>query len=127
MQIRKFIAPVIATAFAFGSQGFAHAAADCNWTATIIKPDGAVDTLQLTVNGLCQEPTTGYTLTLTRVDLPGTDATTVTLVLSVVAPTGIVAQHVTPTAVQYKQTLLVTMPRPTKVTVFGAAEIINVN
>jgi hypothetical protein len=40
----------------------------CKWTATTTH---GVDTVQLTVKGICQEPTPGYKLSLQRVDLKG--------------------------------------------------------
>ena len=63
----------------------------CQWTATTTF---GIDTVNLTVTGVCQEPTPGYKLTLSRVDVPGSDPDTLLLVLTVVAPTGIEPQHV---------------------------------
>lgn len=139
MQFRKFIAAALGTAamFALTSPGLAQAVggkevesyptrrADCQFTATTAKE--GIDTIKLTVKGVCQEPTPGFKLTLTRVELPGTDPSTLTLALTVVPPTGIEPQHVTPTPVEYDQTFVVTMPRPTKVTIFEAASTINVS
>jgi len=139
MQFRKFIAAAMGTAamFVLTSPGLAEALggkevesypahrADCQFTATTMKE--GVDTIKLTVKGVCQEPTPGFKLTLTRVDLPGTDPSTLTLALTVVPPTGIEPQHVTPTPVEYDQTFVVTMRRPTKVTVFEAAATVDVN
>ena len=86
------------------------------------------DTVKLTVTGVCQEPTPGYKLTLTHVDLPGSDPATLTLVLSVVAPTGIEPQHVTPTPVEYQQTFVIPKDHvPVKVTIFEAAATVQVN
>jgi len=98
---------------------------DCTWQATIT-PEG-IDTLRLTVKGVCQEPTPGYKLTLDRVNLPQPDPSTLTLVLDVVAPTGIEPQHVTPTPVEYQQVFIIGGPKPpTKVTVWDTATTINV-
>ncbi|WP_026605633.1 hypothetical protein [Methylocapsa acidiphila] len=86
----------------------------CQWTATTAR---GVDTVQLTVKGICQEPTPGYSLTLTRVDSQGGDRSTLALVLTAVAPTGIEPHHVAATAVEYQQTFV--LPKdlvPTKVT-----------
>jgi hypothetical protein len=63
-----------------------------------------LDTVNLTVTGVCQEPTPGFKLTLSRVDVLGSDPDTLLLVLTVVPPTGIEPQHVTPTTVEFKQT-----------------------
>jgi hypothetical protein len=73
----------------------------CQWTATTTF---GLDTVILTVTGVCQEPTPGFKLTLSRVDVPGSDPDTLLLVLTVVPPTGIEPQHVTPTTVEFKQT-----------------------
>jgi hypothetical protein len=56
---------------------YAH---DCRWTATTTF---GIDTVKLTVNGVCQEPTPGYKLTLNHVELPGGEASTLPLVLTV--------------------------------------------
>jgi hypothetical protein len=45
----------------------------CHWTATTTF---GIDTVNLTVKGVCQEPTPGYKLTLTQVDVPGSDPDT---------------------------------------------------
>lgn len=96
----------------------------CQWTATTTH---GIDTVNLTVRGVCQEPTPGYKLTLTRLDLPNTDPSTLMLVLTVVAPTGIEPQHVTPTPVEYQQTFVLPKDRfPKKVTVFEAATTVDV-
>ena len=58
----------------------AHSVNACQWTATTIV---RLDTVTLTVNGVCQEPTPGYKLTLTRVDVAGSDPDTLMLVLTV--------------------------------------------
>ena len=139
MQLREFIIAVMGTtaALALASQSLAQVTSgkqlqsyqanctDCEWTASTTH---GIDTVKLTFKGVCQEPTPGYTLNLTRVDLPGTDPSTLTLVLTVVAPTGIEPQHVTPTPVEYQQTFV--LPKghvPTKVTVFEVATTVNVN
>ena len=95
----------------------------CHWTATTTS---GTDTVNLTVKGVCQEPTPGYKLTLTRVDVPGSDPDTLLLVLTVVPPTGIEPQHVTPTTVEYKQTFVVSQKHPSKVTIFEAATTVEV-
>jgi hypothetical protein len=75
----------------------------CKWTATTTH---GVDTVQLTVKGICQEPTPGYKLSLQRVDLKGGAPNTLYLVLLVTAPTGIEPDVITPTPVEYKQTFV---------------------
>jgi hypothetical protein len=97
---------------------------DCRWTVTTTF---GIDTVRLTVNGMCQEPTPGYKLTLNNVNLPGGEASTLRLVLTVQAPSGIEPQHVTPTTVEYQQTFLIPKDHvPTKVTIFEAAATIDV-
>jgi hypothetical protein len=95
----------------------------CQWTATTTF---GLDTVNLTVTGVCQEPTPGYKLTLSRVDVPGSDPDTLLLVLTVVPPTGIEPQHVTPTTVEYKHTFVVPQKHPSKVTIFEAAKTVQV-
>jgi hypothetical protein len=95
--------------------------ADCQWTATTTV---GLDTVKLTVKGVCQEPTPGFKLTLTRLEVPGSDPDTLRLVLTVVPPTGIEPQHVTPTTVEYEQTFVLPQKRPSKVTIFEAATTI---
>jgi hypothetical protein len=140
MQRRKFITAAAGTAAAVATatQVFAQAAGGgemesyetrrtdaCQWTATTTQ---GIDTVRLTVKGVCQEPTPGYKLTLTHADLPGGDPSTLTLVLTVVAPTGIEPQHVTPTSVEYQQTFVIPKDRvPTKVTIFEAAATVQLN
>jgi hypothetical protein len=125
MNIRKYITATTIGLATFVSLGFAQAS-DCKWQATIARPQGAIDTVLLTVLGICQEPTPGYKLTLDRVNLPEPGPSTLTLVLNVVAPTGIEPQHVTPTPVEYQQVFVVGRPRPTKVAVLETAATINV-
>jgi hypothetical protein len=141
MQRREFIIAAAGTsaAVASASHVFAQAAGGeekesyetprrtdtCQWAATT---KHGIDTVKLTVTGVCQEPTPGYKLTLTHVDLPGSDPATLTLVLSVVAPTGIEPQHVTPTPVEYQQTFVIPKDHvPVKVTIFEAAATVQVN
>jgi hypothetical protein len=95
--------------------------ADCQWTATTTV---GLDTVKLTVKGVCQEPTPGFKLTLTRLDVPASDPDTLLLVLTVVPPTGIEPQHVTPTTVEYEQTFVLPQKRPSKVTIFEAGTTI---
>ena len=97
--------------------------ADCQWTATTTI---GLDTVKLTVTGVCQEPTPGFKLTLTRLDVPGSDPDTLLLVLTVVPPAGIEPQHVTPTTVEYEQIFVLPRKRPSKVTIFEAATTIPV-
>jgi hypothetical protein len=97
---------------------------DCQWTATTIK--NGLDTVRLTVKGVCQAPTPGYKLTLTRLNVAGSDPDTLLLVLTVVPPTGIEPDHVTRTPVEYHETFLVTIRHPSKVTIFEAAETIEI-
>jgi hypothetical protein len=83
--------------------------------------------VDLTVKGVCQEPTPGFKLTLTRLDLPGSDPTVLMLVLTVVAPTGIEPQHVTPTPVEYHQRFVIPKDRiPKEVTIFERAATVDV-
>ena len=97
----------------------------CQWTATTTH---SIDTIDLTVKGVCQEPTPGFKLTLTRLDLPGSDPSTLLLVLTVVAPTGIEPQHVTPTSVEYHQRFVIPKDQvPKKVTIFEAATTVDIN
>ena len=94
------------------------------WTATTTH---SIDTVKLSVKGVLQEPTHGYKLTLSRVDVPGSDPANLLLILTVVAPTGIEPQVVTPTPVAYEQTYVI--PKngpPSKVTIFEAASTIEV-
>lgn len=97
--------------------------AGCQWSATTTV---GLDTVKLTVKGVCQEPTPGFKLTLTRLDVPGSDPDTLLLVLTVVPPTGIEPQHVTQTTVEYEQTFVLPLKRPSKVTIFEAATTIQV-
>jgi hypothetical protein len=97
----------------------------CQWTTTITRPENAIDVLTLTVKGVCQEPTPGYKLTLTPVNVPGTDPSTLMLILTGVAPTGTEPQHVTPTPVEYDQNFVVTQV-PKKVIIFETSATINV-
>ena len=100
---------------------------ECQWTATTTV---GIDTIRLTVKGICQEPTPGYKLTLTRVNPPDPegDPATLFLVLTVVPPTGIEPQHVTPTPVEYEQTFLIPKDRvPSKVTILEVATTVDIN
>jgi hypothetical protein len=143
MQVRSLISAAAGTAAAISlaTQVFAQAAGgkekesyetpvqsrctECEWTATRTQ---GVDAVRLTVKGVCQEPTPGFKLTLTRVDLPGSDPSTLTLVLTAAAPTGIEPQHVTPTPVEYQQAFVLPKDRvPAKVTIFDAAAAVQLN
>lgn len=62
-----------------------HRAAACQWTATTTH---SIDSVKLTVRGMCEQPRPGYKFTLSHVDLPGTDPSTLTLVLIVVTLNG---------------------------------------
>jgi hypothetical protein len=126
MNVQNYITPAMTGLFVFVSQGLAQAS-DCKWEATIATPPQLSDFLTLTVKGVCQEPTPGYMLTLDRVNLPQTDASTLTLVLDVVAPKGIEPQHVTPTPVEYRQVFVLPRPIPTKVAIFETTATINVD
>ncbi|MBV8614409.1 MAG: hypothetical protein JOY66_11660 [Acetobacteraceae bacterium] len=96
----------------------------CQWTATSTV---GIDTVRLTVKGVCEEPTPGFKLTLTRVNVPGSDPSVLLLVLTVVAPTGIEPQHVTPTPVEFDQTFVLPKDHvPSKVTIFEAATTVDV-
>jgi hypothetical protein len=96
---------------------------DCQWTATTTH---GIDTVKLTVKGVCQEPTPGYELTLTRLDVAGGDSDSLLLIMTVVPPTGIEPQHVTPTTAEYDQTFVVPQKSPSKVIIFEAAKTIEV-
>jgi hypothetical protein len=122
MNARNYITAAMTGLFVFASQGFAQAS-DCKWQAT---GTTSLDTVDITVKGVCQEPTPGYKLTLDQVNLPQPDASTLTLVLDVVAPTGNEPQHVTETTVEYHQTFVIPRPIPTKVTVWDTATTITV-
>jgi hypothetical protein len=143
MQLRNFISAAAGTAVAISlaTPVLAQAAGgkekesyetpiqsrctECEWTATRTQ---GVDSVRLTVKGVCQEPTPGFKLTLNRVDLPGSDSSTLTLVLTAVAPTGIEPQHVTPTPVEYQQAFVLPKDHaPTKVTIFEAAATAQLN
>jgi hypothetical protein len=96
----------------------------CQWSSAATH---GIDTVRLQVKGVCQEPTPGYTLTLTRMDVQGGDPATLLLVLTVVAPSGIEPQHVTPTSVEYEQTFVIPKDRvPSKVTIFEAAATLDI-
>jgi hypothetical protein len=96
----------------------------CKWSATTTH---GIDTVKLTVNGVCQEPTPGYKLTLTQVAVPGSDPATLLLALTVVPPTGIEPQHVAATPVEYDQTFVLPPAHvPSKVTILEAATAVNV-
>ena len=98
--------------------------AACHWTATTTH---GIDTVRLTVKGVCQEPTPGFKLTLTRVDVPGADPATLRLVLITVAPTGIEPQHVTPTPVEYDQTFVIPKDHvPSQVAIFEVAATVHI-
>lgn len=97
----------------------------CQWSATTTQ---GIDSVRLLVKGVCQEPTPGFILTLTHVDVQGADPATLLLVLTVVATTGIEPQHVTPTPVEYAQTFVIPKDRiPSKVAVFEAATTVDIN
>jgi hypothetical protein len=97
----------------------------CQWTATTTN---GIDTVDLTVKGICQEPTPGFKLTLTRFELPGSDPSVLMLVLTVVPPTGIEPQHVTPTSVEYNQRFVIPKDHvPKRVTIFEAATTVEIN
>jgi hypothetical protein len=106
--------------------GFAQAS-DCKWQATIGPPPQLSDFLILTVTGVCQQPTPGYMLTLNRVTLAQADASTMTLMLDAVAPTGTVPQITTPTTVEFRQVVARPMPAPTKVIVLETAATLTIS
>jgi hypothetical protein len=123
MNVRNHITAAMTGLFV--SQGFAQAS-DCKWEAAIAPPPQLSDFLILTVKGVCQEPTPGYVLTLNRVNLAQADASTMTLVLDVVAATGNEPQIATPTTVEYRQVVVRPMPLPMKVIVWETAATITV-
>jgi hypothetical protein len=106
MNVRIFITAAMTGLFVFSSQEFVQAS-DYTWQATRTRPPDAIDVLVLTVKGVCEEPTPGYKLTLDPVNLPQPDASMLTLVLNVAAPTGIEPDHVTPTTVEYSRTFVI--------------------
>ena len=124
MSAGKFITAAMTGLFV--SQGFAQAS-DCKWQATIAPPPQMSDFLTLTVKGVCREPTPGYILTLNRVNLTQAEASTLILLLDVVAPTGIEPQITTPTPVEYRQAVVMPISAPTKVIVWETAATINVD
>ena len=87
-----------------------------------------VDTVQLVVSGICQEPTPGYKLTLTRHEPQGINSNILLLNLAVQPPSGIEPDHVTPTPVEFKETLV--MPHghiPKQVTILPEGITIEVH
>jgi hypothetical protein len=127
MNLLKYITAAIAGVFL--SLGFAQdfaQASDCKWQAIIGPPPQLSDFLVVTVTGVCQQPTPGYMLTLNRVNLAQPDASTMTLMLDVVAPTGNEPQIGTPTTVEYRQVVVRPMPAPTKVIVWETAATITI-
>ena len=82
---------------------------NCDWSATTTH---GVDTVQLHVKGVCQEPTPGYTLTLEPASPQGINPEILLLQLTVKAPTGIEPQHVTPTPVEYTQNYVIPRNHP---------------
>ncbi len=105
------------------SQHKLHAGA-FQWTGS--KTIG-IDATTVTVKGVTKEPTPGYTLTLTRVDVAGSDPATLLLALTVTAPTGIEPQHVVTATVEYQQAFVLPRPVPSKVIIFEAATSIDLN
>ena len=87
---------------------------------TVSKTIG-IDATTISVKGVTKEPTPGYVLTLTHVDVPGSDPATLLLVLTVTPPTGIEPQHVVTATVEYHQTFVLPHPAPSRVTIFEAA------
>jgi hypothetical protein len=124
MNVRKCITAAMMSLFV--SPGLAEAS-DCKWQATIAPPPQMSDFLRLTVKGVCQEPTPGYTLTLKRVNLAQPDPSTLILALDVVPPEGDQPQIATPTSVEYGQAVVLPMPAPTKVIVWETAATINID
>lgn len=75
---------------------------DCEWEAVHDSmPPGPA---RLRVTGTCVMPTPGYTLTLSRAEPQGFNPRILILNLEVEAPTGFVAQVLTPTPVAYEET-----------------------
>jgi len=95
-----------------------------HWTVSKII---GIDATTLTVKGVTKEPTPGYVLKLTHLDVPGGDPDTLLLVLTVTPPTGIEPQHVVTATVTYQQTFVLPRPVPTKVTIFEAAATVPVD
>jgi hypothetical protein len=141
MQFRTFITAAAGTAVAvaLATQVFAQAAGgkekesyetrtrstECEWTATTTH---GVDTVRLRRFGNPPPESKIRPVGITHVELPGGDPSTLTLVLTAVAPTGIEPQHVTPTPVEYQQTFVLPKDRaPAKVTIFEAAATVQVN
>jgi hypothetical protein len=95
-----------------------------HWTVT--KTHG-IDTVTVAVKGVTREPTPGYVLKLTQVDVSGGDPATLLLVLTVTPPTGIEPQHVVTATVEYQQTFVLPRPVPSKVTIFEAAATVDIS
>ena len=117
---------VLISAWAASAQTTVQAyRADCRWTSS---EKYGVDTVTLTVRGICEQPTPGYVLTLTPVALPHGDPSTLSLALEVVPPTGIRPPHLTPTTVEYIHAYVVPFEAaPTKVNIFELAETLGVS
>jgi hypothetical protein len=94
------------------------------WSATTTV--GGIDTVKLTVSGVVQEPTPGYVLTLQRVNPPATDLDTLFLALTEVPPTGVEPDHVTDTPVEFTETFVVSMHRPSRAIILGAMNTVDI-
>ncbi|MBV9849171.1 MAG: hypothetical protein JO250_05725 [Armatimonadetes bacterium] len=99
--------------------------AGCQWTATSTH---GVDTVTIHVHGVCQEPTPGYKLSLTRVEPQGADPATLLLYLQVIAPTGIEPQHVVDQPVDYTHTFVIPKDHvPSRVVILTGGQAIPVH
>ena len=85
------------------------------WKATTTH---GVDTIQLTVLGIFQEPTPGYKLTLTRHEPQGANPNILLLDLAVQPPHGIEPDHVVETPAEFMETFVLPNGHvPKKVTI----------
>jgi hypothetical protein len=123
MDIRKYMAAAAATVFVLVAPGFAQAANNCIFGAST--RGVGVDVIQLTVTGTCIEPQSNYKLTLLPVDVPGTDPSTLTLLLDEAHP-GVGNPTITEFTVQFQRSYPLPLPHPTKVEIFQAGASIDV-
>jgi hypothetical protein len=88
------------TDYAHGA-GSPQPAPACRWSAVhdFMPPTPA----RLRVNGTCEMPTPGYTVTLSRASPQGINPRILLLHLHIEPPTGMVIQVITPTPVSYEE------------------------
>jgi hypothetical protein len=98
---------------------------NCEWTATTTH---GVDTVQLHVKGVCQEPTPGYTLTLVPAEPQGINPEILLLQLTETPPSGMATQVITPTPVEYTRSYVIPGARvPKQVTILPGGPTLDVN